>query len=125
QGGNLTKEGGMTRFAIRATNVTVRYGAFTALNDVSLELPEGVITGVIGPNGAGKTTLLNALSGFTSVHSGTIHLRDHEITALPAHRRARLGVMRGFQTVRLLERETVLDNVLLGTERMEQPGDTA
>jgi len=109
--------------SIRAQNVTVRYGAFTALREVSLELPKGVITGVIGPNGAGKTTLLNALSGFTAVHSGTIHLEDRDITDLPAYRRARLGVIRGFQTVRLLERESVLDNVLLGTERLPQPGD--
>lgn len=112
-----------TGYAVRTDQLTVRYGSFTALSEVSVGLRSGAITGLIGPNGAGKTTLLNALSGFTDVHSGAVYLGDQDVTALAAHRRARAGVIRGFQTVRLLERESVLDNVLLGAERLRQPSE--
>ena len=81
--------------------VTVRFGGLTAVESVDLAVAEGVIHGVIGPNGAGKTTLFNAIGGA-------------DITGQVAHRRARLGMRRTFQSVQLLPQLTVLDNVLIG-----------
>jgi branched-chain amino acid transport system ATP-binding protein len=106
---------------IEVTGLTVRYGAFAALDDLVASIPAGQIVGVVGPNGAGKTTLLNAVSGFTHVSGGTITLGDRQIQTLDTRRRVELGVVRGFQTVRLMERESVLVNVLVGAQRLEQP----
>ncbi len=110
---------------VRTEGLTVRYGAFQALRDVTVSLPAGGISGLIGPNGAGKTTLLNAISGFTPIAEGSVHIDHRNITALGTRRRALAGVVRGFQTVRLMERESVLTNVLVGTERLPQPNALA
>jgi branched-chain amino acid transport system ATP-binding protein len=118
-------ETGTAAPSVRVAGLTVRYGAFHALRDVTVDLPAGEIIGLIGPNGAGKTTLLNAISGFTPIAAGSVHVGDTDITRLGARHRALTGVVRGFQTVRLLERETVLTNVLVGTERLPQPGALA
>lgn len=101
--------------------LTVRYGALDAVQDVSLEFEEGVVIGLIGPNGAGKTTLLNAVSGFTHVTTGTVKIGGVDVTRVPAQQRVRQGIVRSFQTVRLLEAETVFTNVALGCERHRQP----
>jgi len=102
--------------------VSVRFGGIAAVSEATIAFAPGTINGLIGPNGAGKTTLLNAISGFAEVSSGRIDLDGVEITALTTAVRARHGVVRGFQTVRLLERESVFDNVLVGCERFPQPG---
>jgi branched-chain amino acid transport system ATP-binding protein len=107
------------RLAIR--DVHVRYGAVAAVAGVSADFRPGRITGLIGPNGAGKTTLLNAISGFAAMTSGSLELDGADISATTARSRSRMGIVRGFQTVRLLERESVFDNVLVGCERMPQP----
>ena len=101
--------------------VSVRFGGIAAVSEVTLAFAPGTINGLIGPNGAGKTTLLNAISGFAAVSSGRIDLDGAEITAMATAARARRGVVRGFQTVRLLEQESVFDNVLVGCERLPQP----
>jgi branched-chain amino acid transport system ATP-binding protein len=106
---------------LRVTEVGVEYGAVTAVAGVTVEFHPGMITGLIGPNGAGKTTLLNAISGFTSMTSGVLELDGKDITPSSARARAEMGIVRGFQTVRLLERESVFDNVLVGCERLPQP----
>jgi len=111
----------MTAAALALDGVSVRFGGLAAVTDVTTTFAAGSLTGLIGPNGAGKTTLLNAISGFTVVLSGRIAMDAIDLTPLSAAERARLGVMRGFQTVRLLERETVFDNVLVGCERLPQP----
>jgi branched-chain amino acid transport system ATP-binding protein len=103
------------------SGLTVRYGALRALDDVNVRFPQGEISGLIGPNGAGKTTLLNAISGFTAISEGSISVGDVEVSRLPVRARVRLGIVRGFQTVRLLEREPVWLNVMIGCERFEQP----
>lgn len=102
-------------------NVEVRFGGVAAVSDVTVEMKPQAITGLIGPNGAGKTTLLNAISGFAPVTGGTIALDGMELTRKTAAERAHQGVVRGFQTVRLLERETAFDNILVGCERALQP----
>ena len=111
----------MTTAALHLENVSIRFGGLTAVAGVRLDFAGHAITGLIGPNGAGKTTLLNAISGFVEVSEGPITFGARDLTALAPAARARLGVVRGFQTVRLLERETVFDNVLVGCERLPQP----
>lgn len=106
---------------LRIADVSVLYGALYALEGVTVEFPAGQICGLIGPNGAGKTTLLNAISGFASVTSGTISIGEKRIEQLSTRNRVATGIVRGFQTVRLLERETVFDNVALGCERLGEP----
>lgn len=122
-GGSSTVEDGavVPPAEVRTVGLTVRYGHFQALTDLTVTIPAGQIVGVVGPNGAGKTTLLNAISGFTHASAGTIEVDGVEVQTWDARRRAGFGVVRGFQTVRLMERETVLTNVLVGAERQRQP----
>jgi branched-chain amino acid transport system ATP-binding protein len=97
--------------------VSRSFGGVRALDDVSLDVVEGSIVGLIGPNGAGKTTLFNTISGLTSVDAGTIEFAGTDITRLPAHRRAALGIGRSFQNLGLMHDETVTDNVLAALHR--------
>ncbi|GAA4332906.1 ABC transporter ATP-binding protein [Pigmentiphaga soli] len=83
--------------ALHVDRLGKRYGDFTALSDVTLTVPPGARHALIGPNGAGKTTLIDLLSGLARPSAGTIRLGDDDITALPAERRARLGIVRTFQ----------------------------
>ncbi len=88
-----------------------RFGGFTALNRVSLSVKAGERFGLIGPNGSGKTTLINCVSGALPVDGGTIHFDGREITALPAHQRTRLGIVRSFQIPKPFTSMTVLENL--------------
>lgn len=94
-----------------AQDLSIAFGGNRALAGASLAVRPGEIVGLIGPNGSGKTTLLNLLSGFYRPDSGTIHLGGHDVTALPAWRRARLGLARSFQHAALADDMTALDNV--------------
>jgi branched-chain amino acid transport system permease protein len=93
-----------------------RYGQVVALDGVSLSVARGSIHGLVGPNGSGKTTLLNALSGLARLDAGSIVLRGSEITRLPPHRIAGLGVGRTFQTPRVFDELTIRENVLIGDD---------
>ena len=91
-----------------------RFGGNAAVNDVSADIEAGRITAIIGPNGAGKTTLFNLISGVFRPTSGTIRFVGEDVTGLPAHRMARLGIARTFQTTTLFDRSSVLDNLIVG-----------
>jgi branched-chain amino acid transport system ATP-binding protein len=93
----------------------VRFGGLTAVDDVSLEMCEGEIVGLIGPNGAGKTTLFNAISGLNAPTAGTIELFGRDVTELPVHQRATLGMGRTFQVIQLFSALSVFDNLLVAT----------
>lgn len=97
-----------------AVDVSVHFEGVRAVDGVDLELTRGEILGVIGPNGAGKTTLVNALSGFTACTTGSIWIDAVKITKWPPRRRARAGLLRTFQSVRLFRDLTVLENVQVG-----------
>lgn len=99
---------------LEVRNLTKKFGALVANNDVSFDVEKGSIVGLIGPNGAGKTTLFNCVAGMYKPTSGTIRLEGRDITNLPSWKIARLGVARTFQTVRPLKEMTVLDNILVG-----------
>lgn len=98
---------------LRAENLTKRFNGIRALDGATVEFAEGRISAIIGPNGAGKTTLVNALTGFQRVDAGRTFLGTVETTRFSPERVARLGVARTFQEVRLVWRETVLDNVMV------------
>ena len=94
--------------------LTLAFGGVRALSGVGFEVKPGSITAVIGPNGAGKTSLFNTISGFYRPASGRVLFEGHDITTLPAPKRARLGLARSFQNIALFRGMTVLDNIKLG-----------
>jgi branched-chain amino acid transport system ATP-binding protein len=94
--------------------VSKRFGGVTAVDDVSIEVPNGGILSIIGPNGAGKTSLLNMVSGFYTPDSGRITLEGRDITHRRPHQIAALGIARTFQNIALFSGLTVLDNLMLG-----------
>ncbi|MHB8681455.1 MAG: branched-chain amino acid ABC transporter ATP-binding protein/permease [Acidimicrobiales bacterium] len=93
--------------------ITVTFGGLVAVDDASLQVRPGQIVGLIGPNGAGKTTLFNAISGLIRPSWGHVRLMGGDISSLPAHRRADLGLSRTFQQVGLSKDQSMLDNMLL------------
>jgi branched-chain amino acid transport system ATP-binding protein len=97
---------------LEVDDATLAFGGLQALGGVSLTVEEGAIVGLIGPNGAGKTTLFNSISGLQALDGGRVVLRGRDVTALPAHRRAALGIGRSFQHLGLMMDETVRTNVL-------------
>ncbi len=97
-------------------NVSVRFDALKAVDDVSLTINEGERRAVIGPNGAGKTTLFNAITGVLPPTSGKISFGGHDITRMPPHRRAALGIGRTFQITNLFPSLTVAENMQLAVQ---------
>jgi branched-chain amino acid transport system ATP-binding protein len=91
--------------------VTKCYGGLTAVNAVTLRLGEGDLVGLIGPNGAGKTTCFNLITGADPCTSGRVVWEGCDVTDLPDHLRARRGMARTFQNIRLWRDMTALDNV--------------
>ncbi len=99
---------------LQLSGLTRRYSGLVAVDTVDMVVMAGGIHAVIGPNGAGKTTLFNLISGITAPSGGRISLDGADITRLPAYRRARLGLARTFQNIRVFGSMTVLENVLTG-----------
>ena len=96
-----------------AKNVRKSFGGLMAVNDVSLEVASGTITGLIGPNGAGKTTFFNLISGLYKADAGTIFFNGERIDHLPPHKVFHKGICRTFQITRELKLMTVLENLML------------
>jgi sulfate-transporting ATPase len=102
--------------ALDVRGVTVRYGTVTALQDLSLTVTPGRVTGLIGPNGAGKTTLIDAVTGFTRMAAGTVLLDGRDLAGLSPVKRARAGIGRSFQSLELFEDMTVLENIFAASD---------
>ncbi len=98
---------------LRLERVNAGYGKFHVLFDVDLEVPRGQITVIVGPNGAGKTTLLNTVFGLTTVYSGRVVLEGRDITHVPAHRRAKMGIGYTLQLFNIFSTLTVRENLML------------
>jgi ABC-type branched-subunit amino acid transport system ATPase component/ABC-type branched-subunit amino acid transport system permease subunit len=101
--------------ALEVTNVTKAFGGVRAVNEASLSVRPGSLTGLIGPNGAGKSTMINLISGFESPDAGTIVFDGRRIEGRPPHVISRLGLMRSFQSPREWPGLTVMENMLLAT----------
>jgi ABC-type branched-subunit amino acid transport system ATPase component/branched-subunit amino acid ABC-type transport system permease component len=101
-------------------NLTVRFGGLTAVNDLTLDVATGEIVGLIGPNGAGKTTMIDAVTGFVRASSGRMTIGGREIHGWSAHRRARAGLSRSFQSLELFEDMTVRDNLRTASDSRDR-----
>jgi ABC-type branched-subunit amino acid transport system ATPase component len=99
---------------LNVTKASKRFGGLLAVDDASLRVKAGGVTGLIGPNGAGKTTLFSLISGFEVPSSGSIVFDSAEISGLPAHRRAWLGIARTFQIVQPFAGLSVRENIAVG-----------
>jgi branched-chain amino acid transport system ATP-binding protein len=110
---------------LEANNCTIRFGGVTAVSELSLALEPGELVGLIGPNGAGKTTFFNLLSGLVRPTTGQVLFANRDITRLPTHRRAHLGIARTFQNIRLFGALSVLDNVRVACAHIPQYGLTS
>ncbi|MEV0207686.1 ATP-binding cassette domain-containing protein [Streptomyces sp. NPDC050788] len=102
---------------LKAETLHARYGTFTALNGVDLDVPPGRITAIVGPNGAGKSTLFHCLAGTLHPTRGHVRLGERDITPLPPHTRTHLGIARTFQQLSVFPSLTVAENVQVGAEQ--------
>jgi len=102
------------KIKLKLDNLHLSFGGVRALIDVGLEVKEGEILSIIGPNGAGKTCILNCINGFYRTQSGDIYFEGRNITRLPSHKVAKLGIARTFQNIELFTGLSVLDNLLAG-----------
>ena len=99
---------------LELTGVSKRFDGLQALSGISLSVASGEVLGLIGPNSAGKSTLVSCITGVLRIDGGTIRFQDGDIGRLPPHRRARGGIARTFQKVRLADQLTVYENVAAG-----------
>lgn len=101
------------RRSLKVEGLTKYFHSLRALHDVNLEVPSGRTVGLIGPNGSGKTTFINVVTGHLKPTAGRVHLDGREITGLSAHRLARAHLARTYQSVRLFNSLSVLENVVV------------
>src|SRR5271168_3185271 len=101
----------------RAEDIAIRFGGIRAVDAVSFAVNEGEVFSIIGPNGAGKTTIFNLISRIYRASAGRLWFRDTDITEVPPHRIAGLGIARTFQNIELFSNATLLQNLLIGRHR--------
>jgi branched-chain amino acid transport system ATP-binding protein len=101
---------------LRISSLTKRFGGFTALNDVSVDIRPGERFGLIGPNGSGKTTLINCISGVFRTEPGTVLFGGADVTSLQPHQRTRRGISRSFQIPRPFRSMTVAENLMVALD---------
>ena len=100
---------------LEVKNLTVRYGAFLALSDVSLKVEDGQVVSIVGANGAGKTTLINTISGLIAPESGEVYLDGQKLTGMKGYEIARLGVAQVPERRKLFPEMTVYENLLVAS----------
>ncbi|UXX81484.1 ABC transporter ATP-binding protein [Roseovarius pelagicus] len=103
---------------LEARNLGVKFGSFSAVDDVSVAFEKGCLTSVIGPNGAGKTTFFNLLTGFHPPSSGSVFFKDEDITQLPIHAKVQMGLTRTFQVLNVFDQLTVMENLRIAVQRL-------
>jgi branched-chain amino acid transport system ATP-binding protein len=104
---------------LEATGISKSFGGVRALSTCHLEVEHGAIHGLIGPNGSGKTTLFNVITGYERIQQGDVRFNGMDITNAPPDRVFGLGIGRTFQLTRIFARLTVLENMLVATQRKE------
>jgi branched-chain amino acid transport system ATP-binding protein len=102
--------------AIKLEGISKTFGALMVLQDLSLTVQAGEHVAIIGPNGAGKTTLINVIGGELQATAGRIYLLGQEVTNMPIYRRAHIGLSRSFQTTRVFNSLTLIDNMTLAVQ---------
>ena len=110
---------------LEAKNISVAFGGLLAVNDVSFNIPKKSIVSLIGPNGAGKTTFFNVLTGLYKPSAGNIIFGDRDITDLPPHKIASIGIARTFQNIRLFGLMTAQENLLVAMHSHLKAGITS
>jgi len=98
---------------LQVYKVVKRFGGVVALDGVTLGVGQGEYVALVGPNGSGKTTLINVVAGLVKPDAGHVYLEGRDITHLPPHKRARLGVARSYQLPQLFPDSTVYQNALI------------
>lgn len=109
----------MSNAVLKVENLVKRFGGLTATDHASVSVGQGEIHALIGPNGAGKTTLIHQISGALHSDSGSIHFCGQDVTSLPMHERALLGLVRSYQITSIFGRLSVLDNIALAVQAVE------
>jgi branched-chain amino acid transport system ATP-binding protein len=107
---------------VEVDHVSVRFGAITALSDVSFTVSPGSIHAVIGPNGAGKSTMFNVLSGVYQAAEGQVRFGDHRLDRMRPYEIAGIGVARAFQNIALSATQSVAENLMLGRHHLTRAG---
>src|SRR5687768_10615079 len=107
-----------TTVVLETRNLSKYFGGLHAVEGVSLQIHDGHFHSIIGPNGAGKTTLFNLLSGVLKPTSGQVLLRGQDITPLPPHRIASMGIGRSYQITNIFPSLTVFENVRLAAQAL-------
>lgn len=102
--------------ALHLQNLTIQFGGLTAVSDLQLNLPAGMIFGLIGPNGAGKTTVFNLITGVYKPTSGTVRKGSEAMNRLKPYAITRRGIARTFQNIRLFKELSVLDNLKIAMD---------
>ncbi|MEV0669266.1 ABC transporter ATP-binding protein [Mycobacterium sp. NPDC050441] len=110
-----------TQPALEVVGLVKAFGQLRALDSVAMKISPSAVTGLIGPNGSGKTTLFNAISGFLRPDTGTVMFHGRDITGMPTHRLARMGLKRTFQNTADFTDMSVLQNLL--TSARSAPGE--
>ncbi len=105
---------------LQAQQVSKAFGGVQALDDCTIEVEQGSITGLIGPNGSGKTTLFNVITGYERLDAGEVYIDGRKITNAPPQRVFAFGVGRTFQLTRIFPRLTVMENMLVATQHAGQ-----
>src|SRR4028119_70998 len=114
--------GAGTSKILEARGITKVFGGLVAVNSVDFDIPGRGIVSLIGPNGAGKTTFFNMVSGLYKPTSGSFVFSGTDVTRLGAHQRARMGIGRTFQNIRLFGTMSAVDNVLAGVHTRRKSG---
>jgi len=107
----------MNQPILSASQLSKHFGGIKAVDNASIEVNQGSITGLIGPNGAGKSTLFNLLCNFITPDTGTVIFDGHPIHKLKPHKIAQQGCVRTFQVPKVLSRLSVLENMLLAPQK--------
>ena len=101
---------------LRAEGLDRSFGGIHAVNDVSLEIPQGTLHAIIGPNGSGKTTLFNLITGHTKPSAGRVHFAGEDITGMPYSKVARKGLAKSYQITTVFPLLTVFENVRIAAQ---------